>query len=88
MQAAPGWIAPGGRVYAIGDVHGCADRLAALHRLIAADLAADPVRAPLLLHLGDYIDRGPDSARAWPCWRPGRRCRACPRSTCAATTSR
>ena len=61
-QGAPGWLAPGKRVYAIGDVHGCADRLAILHAQIAADLRRDPAPAPLLLHLGDYIDRGPASA--------------------------
>ena len=61
-QPAPGWIAPGRRVYAIGDVHGCADRLAALHGAIAADLAADPIGQPLLIHVGDYIDRGPNSS--------------------------
>ena len=61
-QAAPGWIAPGGRVYAIGDVHGCAGRLIELHRMIAADLAADQAERPLIVHMGDYIDRGPDSA--------------------------
>jgi serine/threonine protein phosphatase 1 len=46
--------------YAIGDVHGLADRLAALHAQIAADRAREtrPVR---LVHLGDYVDRGPDS---------------------------
>ena len=61
-QDAPGWVAPDGRVYAIGDVHGCAGRLADLHRFIAADLQASPVGRPLLVHLGDYIDRGRDSA--------------------------
>ena len=61
-QAAPGWVAPDARVYAIGDVHGCAGRLADLHRLVAADLAADPVARPVLVHVGDYIDRGRDSA--------------------------
>lgn len=100
---APGTLPSGLRVYAIGDVHGCADRLAALHALIAADATARPVggvpettahgpprlaalggRGPatplrhaqarphtparpmtriVLVHLGDYIDRGPDSAR-------------------------
>lgn len=59
---APALLPPGRRVYAIGDIHGCASRLWALHRAIAADLAARPVAAPLLLHLGDYVDRGPDSA--------------------------
>ncbi len=55
-------LAPGQRVYAIGDVHGCDDRLAALHQAILDDLAARPVVAPQLVHLGDYVDRGPDSA--------------------------
>ena len=62
FQSAPAALPPGHRVYAIGDIHGCDDKLAALHVLIAADLAARPIGEPLLLHLGDYIDRGPDSA--------------------------
>lgn len=62
LQQAPATLPPGRRVYAIGDIHGCASRLWALHQAIAADLAARPVAAPLLLHLGDYVDRGPDSA--------------------------
>ncbi len=52
----------GRRVYAIGDVHGHLDRLQTLHRLIAEDLAARPVANAVLIHLGDYIDQGPDSA--------------------------
>jgi serine/threonine protein phosphatase 1 len=52
----------GRRVYAIGDIHGCRDKLTALHALIAADLSARPVRSAILVHLGDYIDQGPDSA--------------------------
>jgi serine/threonine protein phosphatase 1 len=60
--AAPGLLPVGQRVYAVGDVHGCLDQLADMHRRIAADLAARPVAEPLVLHLGDYIDRGPDSA--------------------------
>jgi serine/threonine protein phosphatase 1 len=60
---APGRLPPGLRVYAIGDVHGCADRLVALYAAIDADLAARPSPSEaLLLHLGDYVDRGPDSA--------------------------
>ena len=62
MQSAPGWIAPGRRIYAVGDVHGCADRLDALHGLIMADLAEHAIGAALLVHLGDFIDRGPDTA--------------------------
>ena len=62
IHPAPGWLSPGRRVYAIGDVHGCADRLALLHGHIAVDLRRDPVPMPLLLHLGDYVDRGEASA--------------------------
>ncbi|WP_135467332.1 metallophosphoesterase family protein [Crenalkalicoccus roseus] len=62
LEPAPGSLPPGHRVYAIGDIHGCSDRLASLHALIARDLAARPVKRPLLLHIGDYVDKGPDSA--------------------------
>jgi serine/threonine protein phosphatase 1 len=33
-----------------------------MYRLIAADLIARPCADATLIHLGDYIDRGPDSA--------------------------
>lgn len=59
---APGALPPGLRIYAIGDVHGCADRLAALHARIGEDARARPARRVVLLHLGDYVDRGEDSA--------------------------
>ena len=62
FRAAPGWLPRGRRVYAIGDVHGCKSQLVALHAAIAEDLAARPIDAALLIHLGDYIDLGPDSA--------------------------
>jgi serine/threonine protein phosphatase 1 len=62
FQRAPGWLPRGRRVYAIGDVHGCRDQLVQLHQAIAADLAARPATAALLVHLGDYINHGPDSA--------------------------
>lgn len=52
----------GERIYAIGDIHGCLDKLKALHAAIRADLKAYPIARPLVVHLGDYIDRGPDSA--------------------------
>jgi serine/threonine protein phosphatase 1 len=61
-QLAPGALPPGRRIYAIGDVHGCADRLASLHGLIAEDAARLPAAHITLIHLGDYVDRGPDSA--------------------------
>jgi len=53
---------PGRRIYAVGDSHGCLDRLRALHRAIADDSAASDAADCLLVHLGDYIDRGPQSA--------------------------
>ena len=59
---APASLPPGQRVYAIGDVHGCLDRLQTMHELIAEDLAARPPEEAVLVHLGDYVDRGPDSA--------------------------
>ena len=60
---APASLSPGQRVYAIGDIHGCLDRLAAVHEQIADDLAARPVDDSILVHLGDYVDRGLDSAQ-------------------------
>ena len=60
---APASLPPGQRVYAIGDVHGCLDRLATIHEQIAEDLAARPVDESVLVHLGDYVDRGLDSAQ-------------------------
>lgn len=62
LAKAPASLPAGQRIYAIGDTHGCAARLAVLHEKILADLAARPIARPLLLHLGDYVDRGPDSA--------------------------
>ncbi|HBK09371.1 MAG TPA: serine/threonine protein phosphatase [Acetobacteraceae bacterium] len=59
---APGWMPRGRRAYVVGDVHGHLDKLRALHALIAADYATRPGKAALVVHLGDYIDQGPDSA--------------------------
>lgn len=63
-RRAPGALPPGLRVYAIGDVHGCAVQLARLHGEIAEHLVRHPVAAAELVHLGDYVDRGLDSAGA------------------------
>ncbi len=62
LAPAPAALPAGRRVYAIGDIHGCVDQLVTLHGLIEADITARPVEAPLLLHIGDYVDRGPDTA--------------------------
>lgn len=62
LAPAPATLRPGRRVYAIGDIHGCLTQLIALHAAIGADLAQRPVAEPLLLHIGDYVDRGADTA--------------------------
>ncbi|MEO6300712.1 MAG: metallophosphoesterase, partial [Paracoccaceae bacterium] len=45
--------------YAIGDIHGHLDLLKQQHALIAADMAHFGP-APIV-HVGDLVDRGPDS---------------------------
>jgi serine/threonine protein phosphatase 1 len=50
------------RLYAIGDIHGCLDQFTELHEAIADDLIARPVSDHRIVHLGDYVDRGADSA--------------------------
>jgi serine/threonine protein phosphatase 1 len=42
-----------GRLFAIGDIHGCVDELTAMLSTIA------PVRGDTVVFVGDYIDRGP-----------------------------
>jgi len=46
----------GGRLLAIGDIHGCRTQLQNLLSLVA------PTAHDQLVFLGDYVDRGPDSA--------------------------
>lgn len=61
MAAAPR-TPPETRIYAIGDVHGRDDLLARLHRMIADDAAAHAPKRLIAVHLGDYVDRGLQSA--------------------------
>jgi len=44
------------RIYAVGDIHGCYDKLLVLMGKIDIDFESDT-----LVFLGDYIDRGPQS---------------------------
>lgn len=48
-------------VYAIGDIHGRLDLLAEMHARIAADIMRRRPADWRIVHLGDYVDRGPDS---------------------------
>ena len=60
--ASPGALPAGSRIYAIGDIHGQAEKLRALHRAVAEDMRRRPIAAARVIYLGDYIDWGPDSA--------------------------
>jgi len=53
-------VPEGIRVYAVGDIHGCASQLDSLLEAIEADAAGWPSEKHLIF-LGDYCDRGPDS---------------------------
>ena len=55
-------VPPGERVYAIGDIHGRLDLLAALAATIEADDTARGAAKTTIVLLGDLIDRGPESA--------------------------
>jgi serine/threonine protein phosphatase 1 len=49
-------------IYAIGDIHGHLDGLRQAHDRIEADRAREGLGAAPLVHVGDLVDRGPDSA--------------------------
>jgi len=63
-KAKPAAASTGGRlVYAVGDVHGHLDALEPLILTLAEDaLASQPAERPMLIFVGDYVDRGPASA--------------------------
>jgi len=52
------------RIYAIGDIHGCYGLMQKMHGIIKQDAesAGDNFRK-IIIYLGDFIDRGPDSKR-------------------------
>ena len=49
-------------VYAIGDIHGCIDKLRNLEKKILSDCSLHPNHQAIIICLGDYVDRGPNSA--------------------------
>lgn len=63
-HAPPGGATIGAPVYAVGDIHGCYDLLHALLAEIGRDAEAHGDGTPTrLVFCGDYVDRGPDSAK-------------------------
>lgn len=55
-------LAPvGTRLYAVGDIHGRADLLERMLALILADARCSRATRKIVVFLGDYVDRGPDS---------------------------
>ncbi|MEW9307115.1 metallophosphoesterase family protein [Labrys neptuniae] len=54
-------VPPGTRIYAVGDIHGRRDLLLRMEQRILADLDGG-ITEPLVVFLGDYVDRGPESA--------------------------
>lgn len=61
LEPARARVPDGSVVYAIGDVHGCTGQLDALHEAIVADAATRSATRRVLVWLGDYVDRGPNS---------------------------
>src|SRR5690242_3006906 len=59
--ALPGRLPDGMRVYAIGDIHGRNDLLETLLERIREHVAANPIARPLIVFVGDYVDRGASS---------------------------
>lgn len=54
-------VPDGWRIYAFGDPHGRLDLLQRLRLAIDADLRASAPASRVIVGLGDYVDRGPDS---------------------------
>jgi len=56
-------VPPDTRVFAIGDIHGRLDLLRSLHDKIRRAAARGGETRQIVIHLGDYVDRGPQSAQ-------------------------
>jgi len=54
-------VPPGTVVWAVGDIHGRLDLLQPLVEAMVVDLQASGATRRVVVFLGDYIDRGPDS---------------------------
>lgn len=56
-------FAPERPLYAVGDIHGRADLIDPILQVIDSDVAERGYTAPQLVFLGDYVDRGENSAQ-------------------------
>ena len=61
INGKPPEVAAHSVVYAIGDIHGRLDLLRALYDQIERDAHQQDVEHRVIVHLGDYIDRGPNT---------------------------
>ena len=61
VSRAPPAVPEGTVVWALGDIHGRLDLLRPLVEAVAADLQSSGATRRMVVFLGDYIDRGPDS---------------------------
>jgi len=61
VLVAPNSLGQAMQVYAIGDIHGQLALLQGAHDLIARDRAAHGCADAEIIHVGDLVDRGPDS---------------------------
>jgi serine/threonine protein phosphatase 1 len=61
LAGQPPAVPDGTRLYVVGDIHGCVEQLTAMHELILADAGRAEAERRVVVYLGDYIDRGPDS---------------------------
>lgn len=68
MKIEPSWSFSDGRVgYAVGDVHGRADLLKLMIARIEDDIRESRAADPVIIFLGDYVDRGPSSRDVIDC---------------------
>ncbi|PKU24469.1 metallophosphoesterase [Telmatospirillum siberiense] len=59
----PPEVPAGRRLYVIGDIHGRADLLMTLRRQIREDAEGRGAARNVVIHIGDYVDRGEESHR-------------------------